>query len=103
LVENPELGEIVVAPMWSRDTDWYRNVVAGGLLEIHVRGEKRQVEWRELDEAERRSAGEGFREAHPIYNRMLLRMLVRLNGFEGDLYEAVVQHMPMLGLRRAES
>jgi hypothetical protein len=37
--------------MLSRDSDWYRNVIAGGLVEIHVRGEKRQVEWRELDEA----------------------------------------------------
>src|SRR2546428_7454183 len=92
LGEDSEREEIVVSPMWSRDSDWYRNVIAGGLVEIHVRGEKRQVEWRELDEAERRAAGEAFRDAHPIYTRMiLLRMLARLNGFEGDRYEAVVR------------
>lgn len=35
-------------------------------------GERRQVEWRELDEDERRAAGEAFRDAHPIYSRMIL-------------------------------
>jgi deazaflavin-dependent oxidoreductase (nitroreductase family) len=99
LAEGPERGDLVVGPMWGRDADWYRNVIAGGLVEIHVRGEKRQVEWRELDEAERRAAGEAFRDAHPIYSRMILRILARLNGLEGDPAEAAVQNLPMLGLR----
>jgi hypothetical protein len=60
-------------------------------------------EWRELDEAEGRAAGEAFRDAHPIYSRMVLRMLARLNGLEGDLFEAVVRNLPMLGLRRVGS
>src|SRR5437588_2517224 len=42
LVDDTERGEIVVSPMWSSESDWYRNVVAGGLVEIHVRGEKRR-------------------------------------------------------------
>jgi deazaflavin-dependent oxidoreductase (nitroreductase family) len=103
LVEDRERGEIVVSPMWSRDSDWYRNVIAGGLVEIHVRGEKRQVQWRDLDEAERRAAGDAFRDAHPIYSRMILRMLSRLNGLEGDRGEAAVRNLPMLGLRRVGS
>jgi len=103
LVEDPEREEFIVSPMWGKDGDWYRNVIAGGLVEIHVRGERRQVEWRDLDEAERRAAGESFRDAHPIYSRMVLRMLARLNGFEGDRYEAVVRNLPMLSLRRAGS
>jgi deazaflavin-dependent oxidoreductase (nitroreductase family) len=103
LVEYPERGEAVIGPMWGRDADWYRNVIAGGLVEIHVRGEKRQVEWRELNEAERRAAGEAFRDAHPIYSRMILRVLARLNGLEGDPGEAAVQNLPMLGLRRVGS
>src|SRR5919198_753605 len=103
LVEDPERGEVVVAPMWGRDSDWYRNVIAGGLVEIHVRGEKRQVEWRELDEAERRAAGEAFRDAHPIYSRMIVRRLARLNRLEGDPGEAAMRNLPMLGLRRVRS
>jgi deazaflavin-dependent oxidoreductase (nitroreductase family) len=103
VVEDPERGEIVVGPMWGGDSDWYRNVIAGGLVEIHVRGERRQVEWRELDEAERRAAGEAFREAHPIYSRMILRVLARLNGLKGDPGEAAVENLPLLGLRRVGS
>ena len=103
LVDGHERGEVVVSPMWGRDSDWYRNVIAGGLVEIHVRGEKRQVEWRELDEVEGRGAGETFRNAHPIYSRMILRIIARLNRFEGDPAEAAMRNLPMLGLRRVGS
>jgi deazaflavin-dependent oxidoreductase (nitroreductase family) len=103
LVEYRERGELIVSPMWGRDSDWYRNVVAGGLLEVHVRGEERQVEWRELDEAERRAAGQDWREAHPLYSRMILRMLARVNRLQGDPEEAVVRELPMLSLRRGGS
>jgi deazaflavin-dependent oxidoreductase (nitroreductase family) len=103
LAEDPERGEIFVSPMWSRDSDWYRNVIAGGLVEIYVRGAKRQVEWRELDEAEGRARAEAFRDAHPIYSRMIARRLARLNRLEGDPAEAVVRNLPMLGLRRVGS
>jgi hypothetical protein len=34
---------------------------------------------------------------------MVLRMLARLNGLEGDPAEAVVRNLPMLGLRRVGS
>jgi deazaflavin-dependent oxidoreductase (nitroreductase family) len=103
MVDDPERGELIVAPMWGRDSDWYRNVVAGGLVEVHVRGEERDVEWRELDEAERRAVMDAYREAHPIYSRMILRMLVRVNGLEGDPEQAVLRELPMLGLGRVGS
>jgi len=100
MIDDPERGEFVVAPMWGRHSDWYRNVVAGGLVEVHVRGEQRQVEWRELDESERRAAMDAYRAAHPMYSRIILRMLVRVNGLEGDPEQAVLRELPMLGLRR---
>jgi len=103
LAEEPDRGEVVVSPMWGRDADWYRNVVAGGLVEIQVRGEKRQVEWRELDESEKRSAGEAFRVTRPVYSRLILRMIARLNRFEGDPEEAAMRNLPMLGLRQVGS
>jgi len=89
--------------MWSAESDWYRNVIAGGLVEIHVRSEKRRAEWRELDKAEERDAAEVFRVAHPIYSRVILRIIARLNGFEGDPAEAALQNLPMLAFRRVES
>jgi deazaflavin-dependent oxidoreductase (nitroreductase family) len=103
MVDDSERGELVVAPMWGSNSDWYRNVVAGGLVEVHVRGEPRRVEWRELDEAERRTGWEAYRKAHPIYSRIILRMLVRVNGLEGDPEQAVLGKLPMLGLRRVGS
>jgi deazaflavin-dependent oxidoreductase (nitroreductase family) len=101
LVDRPERREFVVSPMWGKGSDWYRNVVAGGLVEVHVGGEEEQVEWRELDEAERRVALDAYREAHPLYSRIILRMLARVNGFRGDPEEAVLRELPMLGLRRS--
>jgi deazaflavin-dependent oxidoreductase (nitroreductase family) len=100
MVDEPERGELIVAPMWGRDSDWYQNVVAGGLVEVHVRGEERKVEWRELDEAERLTAIDAYREEHPIYSRIILRMLVRVNRLEGDPEQAVLREVPMLALRR---
>ena len=100
LTEDPERDEIIVSPMYGRNSDWYRNVVAGGLVEIHVRDEARQVDWRELDEAERRAALDAYAEAHPRYSRMILRMLARVNGFEGDAEGAVLRELPMLRLSR---
>ena len=100
LVNDPERDEFVVAPMWGRESDWYRNVVAGGLIEAHVRGEKRKVDWRQLDEADRRTAMDAYRQAHPVYSRIVLRMLVRVNALEGDPEQAVLRELPMLGLRR---
>jgi deazaflavin-dependent oxidoreductase (nitroreductase family) len=101
MVDDPERVEFVVGPMWGRHSDWYRNVVGGGLVEVHVRGETMQVEWRELDEAERRAAMDAYREAQPRYSLIILRMLVRVNRLAGDPEQAVVQHLPMLRLRGA--
>lgn len=53
MFDHRERREFVVAPMWGRRSDWYRNVVAGGLV-----------------------------------GRIILRMLVRVNGFEGDPEQA---------------
>jgi deazaflavin-dependent oxidoreductase (nitroreductase family) len=99
-----EGGDFVIAPMWGRSSDWYRNVVAGGLVEVHVRGETLQTEWRELlDEAERRAAWGAYREAHPIYGRIILWTVARVNVLEGDPKQAVLRELPMLRLRRAGS
>lgn len=103
LADDPTRDELFVSPMWGRNSDWYRNVVAGGLVAVHVRGEERQVEWRELDEAGRRAALEAYRKAHPFYSRMVLGMLGRVNKFEGDTLEAAIRELPVLALRRAPS
>ena len=100
LVEDAEGGRLVVSPLRGKDSDWYRNVVAGGLVEVHIRGIERKVEWRELNEEDdRRVALEAYREAHPIYSRMILRMVASVNGLEGDPEQAVLRELPVLELR----
>ena len=103
MVDDPERGEFVIAPMFGTQSDWYRNVVAGGLTELHVRGEVLDVEWRELGEAERRVALDRYRAAHPLFNRLILALVVRVNGFGGDPREALVRDLPMLRLTRRQS
>lgn len=102
MVEDRERDELIVAPLWGKDSDWYRNVIAGGLVEVHVRGAECQVEWRELDEAERRVAMATYRDAYPIFSRIVLWLVVRVNRLKGDREQAVLREVPMLGLRRVE-
>jgi deazaflavin-dependent oxidoreductase (nitroreductase family) len=102
LVDDPDTREFVLSPMFGRNSDWYRNVAAGGLIEVHVRDEALQVEWRELNEGERLAALDGYRRAHPIYSRIILAMVMRANGLKGDPQQAL-RDLPMLGLRRVEA
>ena len=94
--------ELVIAPMWGKASDWYRNVLAGGLVEVHVRGETQQAGWRELDETERRTAIDAYRGAHPIYSRIILAMVVRMIGLQADRENAVLKELRMLALRRVD-
>lgn len=55
------------------------------------------------NEAERRAAIDGYRETHPIYSRIILRMMARVNQFSGEPKQAILREVPMLALRRAGS
>jgi deazaflavin-dependent oxidoreductase (nitroreductase family) len=93
-------GEYVVAPLWGERSDWYRNVIAGGLVEARVDGEGQRFECRRLAEEERRQAIAAYRGEHPVYSRAILAMLVFLHGLEGEPGDAVARGLPMLALRR---
>jgi deazaflavin-dependent oxidoreductase (nitroreductase family) len=95
-----ELGEVIVSPMWGERSDWYRNVLAGGLVEATLRGEALPVQVRQLTEDERREALSAYRRDHPIYSRGIVRMLAGLHDLQGDRFEAVAREIPMLILHR---
>jgi deazaflavin-dependent oxidoreductase (nitroreductase family) len=99
LAEGRESGEIYVSPMWGTRSDWYRNVIAGGLIEVRRAGEGTRMTFRPLAEDERREAVASYRRDHPIYSRMILSMLRRLHSLSGDPVEAVVRALPVLALR----
>lgn len=103
VVEDAERGELVVCPMWGESSDWYRNVIAGGLVEVRLRGEGQRLEWRRLSDEERPQALATYRREHPLYSRAILRMLVALHGLAGDPVEAVARALPMLALHRPTS
>lgn len=98
-----EREEIVVTPMRGRRGDWYRNVLAGGLLAVSLRGESFHCAWRELSEAERRTALERYLEDHPLYGKVVLRALARLHNLDGPPLAAVAGEIPMLALRPSSS
>lgn len=100
IAEDAERGEVAVSPMRGKRGDWYRNVVAGGLVEASLRGERFEPAWRELSEAERAAALRRYRDAHPLYARVILRSLARLHDLDGDPLAAVARAIPMLALRR---
>jgi deazaflavin-dependent oxidoreductase (nitroreductase family) len=100
IVEDAERGEVVVSPMWGERSDWYRNVLAGGLIEARLRGEGHRLDWRRLSEQENLEAVSTYRREHPVYGRAILRMLVGLHGLTGDPVVAVARALPMLALQR---
>jgi deazaflavin-dependent oxidoreductase (nitroreductase family) len=97
IVERP--GEIVISPARGRRGDWFRNIVAGGLVEVRLRGRSYRASTRELSEGENMSALRDYRSAHPIYGRIVLWVLARTHRLRGDSLGAVARELPMLSLR----
>jgi deazaflavin-dependent oxidoreductase (nitroreductase family) len=100
IVEDDAGGGIVVSPMRGRRGDWFRNVLAGGLVEVSLRGERFKPEWRELSKPESRDALQRYQGEHPIYGRAVLWALARLHGLDGETLPAVAGTIPMLALKR---
>jgi deazaflavin-dependent oxidoreductase (nitroreductase family) len=99
ITEDRERAEIVISPMRGTEGDWYRNLKAGGLVEVSLRGEAFDAEWRELSEEERREAATRYLAEHPRYAAFILRSLMRLHELEGDPVAAVSASLPMLSMR----
>jgi deazaflavin-dependent oxidoreductase (nitroreductase family) len=98
VAEYPERDEIVVSPLFGASSGWYRNLLAGGLIEVRRQGIARAMACREVDEAGRREAMDAYRAEHPIYSRVVVRVLVAVNRLDGDPNEAIVRQIPMLAL-----
>jgi deazaflavin-dependent oxidoreductase (nitroreductase family) len=98
IVDDREHGRIVVSPMRGEEGDWYRNVVAGGLVEVALGGRRFAADWRELPEEERLSATREYVRDHPRYAPLVLRSLMRLHGLRGDPVDEVARGLPMIAL-----
>jgi deazaflavin-dependent oxidoreductase (nitroreductase family) len=96
-------GEVLVSPMRGEKGDWYRNILAGGLIEARLRGEGFTADWRRLSEQENREALATYCGAHPIYGRFIVWALARGHRLRGNALEAVAREIPVLALSRGRS
>jgi deazaflavin-dependent oxidoreductase (nitroreductase family) len=94
--EDREDRRIVISPMRGTESDWYRNILTDGLVEVRLRGESFDAEWRSMSEQENLDALTRYRSEHPLYGRMVLWMLARGHRASGDPLETVAKHIPML-------
>jgi deazaflavin-dependent oxidoreductase (nitroreductase family) len=91
--------EIVVTPMRGERSDWYRNVLAGGLVQVRFRGKTfERIGWRELSEEERRDVLALYREEHPVFGRMIVWGMGRAHRDAGDRISAAAKAGPLLAL-----
>ena len=100
LTEDRDRREVVVGPLRGESSDWYRNVVAGGLESVSLRGETCDAEWSRLSEQQARAALDTYLTEHPRYGRMILRSLARVNGISSDP-DVIAREIPTLALRLA--
>lgn len=98
LVEDPERGRVVISPMRGTEGDWYRNLIAGGLVGLSLHGERFEADWRQLTGREKEEAMRRYLEAHPRYGRVIARSLMRLHRLEGDPATELPRALPMLAL-----
>ncbi|MGH2923982.1 MAG: nitroreductase family deazaflavin-dependent oxidoreductase [Solirubrobacterales bacterium] len=98
IAESRERGRVVISPMRGAEGDWYRNLIAGGLVEVGLHGERFEADWRRLDEGEAAEATREYLDAHPRYARLVARSLMRLHGLEGDPIAELPRALPMLEL-----
>jgi deazaflavin-dependent oxidoreductase (nitroreductase family) len=98
LVEDRDRGEIVIAPMRGEQSDWYRNVLAGGLVGVRLRGERFDAHCRKLSEGESREALARYIDDHPLFGRIVLSGMPREKGVRRDRLSAVSKAAPLLAL-----
>lgn len=98
LVEDGERGEIAVTPMRGAKADWYRNVLAGGLTRVRLRGVAFQPDWRRLSVEEGRDALDRYRREHPLWGRLIVWGMARSHGRADDTLTAAAKAQPLLVL-----
>jgi deazaflavin-dependent oxidoreductase (nitroreductase family) len=92
-------GDMFALPLAGHRADWYRNVIAGGLVEGSCRGRRGTLQWRRASAPEARHALDDYRHTHPLYTRALLFLIARINDLAGRSSAELVDALPILVLR----
>jgi deazaflavin-dependent oxidoreductase (nitroreductase family) len=102
IVDDPERGEVIVLPAGGERSDWCRNVMAGGLVQVRLRGESHAPVWRRLSEDESRAALDRYIKAHPRWGPAIVGGLARRHRLTGEPIPAVAGALPLLALGATE-
>ncbi len=103
--EDRGRDELFVMVGLGRSAQWYRNVVAGGAVEVAIGHERFSPAYRELDCREAAAVFEGYEQRNRMATPIVRVVLSRLVGWRYDgsslARHQLVRERPILALRRA--
>jgi deazaflavin-dependent oxidoreductase (nitroreductase family) len=99
-----ERHEAIVASGWGRKANWFRNVTAGGAVEVEVGRERFAPEVRVLEPDEAAAVFAGYERRNRLATPVIRFVLSRLAGFRYDGGDEgrrrLVETLPLVGFRR---
>lgn len=102
----PATGELLVLAGLGRSANWYRNIQAGGAVEVAIGRRRFRPEHRTLDEAETVAAladyEGGNRFAAPVVRRVLSWLVGWRYDGSDEARRRLVQELPVVAFRPAE-
>jgi hypothetical protein len=103
LGERPLERELFVMAGLGRRAQWYRNVVAGGAVEIAIANERFAPSYRELSISEAASVLAGYEQRNRLLSPIVRIVLSRLVGWpydgSADARQRLVSERPILAFR----
>ncbi|HVC77629.1 MAG TPA: nitroreductase family deazaflavin-dependent oxidoreductase [Candidatus Micrarchaeaceae archaeon] len=85
---NRTMREATVISAWGESADWYRNLNAGGAVQVAIGGRQYKPSVRFLDQTEREALLREFRRLHPLEARLAPYILGwKLMGTDSNLAE----------------
>jgi deazaflavin-dependent oxidoreductase (nitroreductase family) len=101
-----ERDELVVMSGFGRGSSWFRNVEAGGAVEVRCGNERFRPEARVLPPEEAAACLAGYERRNRVVSPVVRRVLSRLAGFPYTGDDAgrlrLVETLPLVGLRKPQ-
>ena len=102
---DAERGEAIVMSGWGRRANWFRNVEAGGAVEVELARERFAPEVRVLEPEEAAAVFADYERRNRLAAPVVRAVVSRLAGFRYDGSEEarrrVVEQLPLVGFRRS--
>ena len=99
--------EVIVMAGLGRSAQWYRNLLAGGAIEVAIAGERFTPSYRELDPREAAAVLADYERRNRYLAPILRRVLTRLVGWRYDGTPAnrlqLVSELPIVAFRPARN